>query len=164
MHKTTSRAWLAQQCAKATTFAELAEVAKVELDKFDGHAEIVCGPITTGGLGTPEANLRIFGKVIELLAAGGAPIFNQAPYEDKIFELRNKWRAEDPARENQYYLPILFEFYAPLFATCAFKKGHFIPGWRSSKDVSWEHDELKRLGAEIKYLPQGFIENAKGLL
>ena len=158
MHKETPHDWLVRECAQAKTFAELAQVGLRELEKFGGHAEIVCGPITTGGLGTPELNLTVFSCVITSLSYDRS-IFNQAPYEYKVDDLRNRWRAEDPARVGQYCEPILTEFYGPLFHSGVIKKGHFIPGWQSSKGAMWERVQMQELGIEVYDLPEAWIKH-----
>ena len=157
MHPQTDSALLAAQCSRATCFEELTAIALSELHKFPQGAEVVCGPISTGGRGSVLENLRIFSATIHALQGLGIPVFSQMPYEEKIFHFRNRWRTEDPTRVNQYYTPILLEFYHPLIQTGLIKKGWFIPGWESSTGAQWERIEFQKLGIEICDLEEGWI-------
>lgn len=160
MHPNTDPAWLAGECAQATNFAELLEVALAQLRKFDGEAEIVCGPITTGGRGSHVENLHVFNVTIERLLQEGRPIFNQIPYEAKIFELRDQWRKADATNLNEYFTPILTDFYGPLFRERIIRKAWFIPGWRSSQGARWERRELVVLGTDLTDLSARWITEA----
>lgn len=153
----TNQALLAQECAAATSFAELSMIAIRELTLFTGGAEIVCGPISTGGRGL-DNNILVFGRSITRLLEQGKEVFSQVPYEEKIFELRRKWQEVSPENNGKYCLPILEEFYRPLFATHRIRVAWFIPGWESSQGAQWERNELTRLGASVCDLDERWVD------
>lgn len=157
MHPSTDLAALLERCSAADSFAELLPIALEELHKFPEGCGGVCGPISTGGYGNPEKNLRAFAATIKEMLRLGNPVFSQAPYEERIFAFRKRWQDADSANAGQYYRPILDDFYLPLFETGLVKQAWFIPGWRSSQGAVWEHQQLKRLGADIKYLSEGWL-------
>ncbi len=148
MHPSSDLVELKARTAQATSFAELLPIALRELEKFTEPAEVVCGPITTGGRGSIGENLEAFESTIICLTHRGRPIFNQIPYEDKIFEFRTKWQSL-PGNTGTYYRPILDEFYLPLFKTKIIQRGFFLPGYESSIGAMWERETLTRLGADI---------------
>ncbi len=158
MHHNTDLEWLARECSKADSFADLVPIALTELQKFGAGAEVVCGPISTGGRGSLEKNFEVFGATIKGLQREGRPIFSQVPYEERIFFFRTRWQQEDLSREGQYYMPILTEFYHPLIRSGLIKAGHFIPGWESSFGARWERTELKSMGAKINDLTNNWID------
>lgn len=154
MHHSTNAAALAAACAKCDSFAELTAVALSEMRKFYNGADVVCGPISTGGRGSIDENFRVFCGVIAGLQKQGKQLFSQIPYEERISFFRTRWRSEDPSRLHAYYMPILTEFYHPLIKTGAIRAGWFIPGWESSLGARWEHKELGLAGAERHYLTE----------
>jgi hypothetical protein len=158
MHHETDIEWLLRECKNADSFAELVPIAIDELKKFADGAEVVCGPITTGGRGSIEANLAVFNGSIRALQQEGRPVFNQVPYEERFFFFKKRWLAADPTRAGQYYMPILEEFYLPIFQTGLIKRGWFIPGWESSFGTRWERKTLPEHGAEIHDLTTDWID------
>lgn len=158
MHHDTDITWLIRECACATSFALLAPIAVSEIRKFPDGAEIVCGPITTGGRGSPQANVEVFDLAISRLTREGYPIFSQIPYEEQLFLLRERWMEEDDSRKSTYCWPILHEFYAPIFATSLVRRAWFLPDWETSTGAKWEHEELTACGASIVYLSRDWVE------
>ncbi len=161
MHHETDIEQFKRDCATADSFAELLPIALSELRKFPNGAEMVCGPISTGGRGNPEENLRIFNLAIRQLQREGRPIFSQLPYEERIFFFRNRWRAEDPVRLTQYFMPILEDFYRPIMQTGLIKRGWFIPGWESSFGTRWERSELTGAGIEVVDIAKEWIDSLR---
>lgn len=158
MHYKTDAEQFAKECAKADSFSELVPLAIAELQKFSDGAEVVCGPISTGGRGNVDTNLKVFSASIAKLQDEGRPIFSQVPYEERIFTFRKRWQESDSSRNGQYYMPILDEFYYPLFQTGLIKKGWFIPGWESSFGARWEREQITGIGAEIEDLSEVWID------
>jgi hypothetical protein len=157
MHHTTDVALLMSECAKVDSLTGLRLLAEVELHKFIDGAEIVCGPISTGGRGSVEANMKAFEATVTGLLRDGRPIFSQIPYEEKIFFFRERFQAK-PGNAGKYYLPILYDFYLPLFETGRIKKGWFLPGWESSFGARWEREQLQLYRAEIEDLSLEWVE------
>jgi hypothetical protein len=162
MHHNTNLAWLKRECEKTQNFAELLAVALRELKKFTGGSEIVCGPISTGGRGSIEENLKVFTCMIAALRFKERDVFDQMPYEGQIFNFRQRWIKEDSRREGTYYTEILSEFYLPLFTSGLIRAAWFLPGWQSSDGASWEHDRLTEFGVEIYYLDEASVVSALG--
>jgi hypothetical protein len=154
MQYTTGPAWLQEGGYIADTFESLAEIGLAQLRILGPNSEIVCGPISTGGLGDAVKNFQVFNATISALTRLGYKIFNQAPYESGLGKLRQKW---EQAGNTGYCTPILTEFYLKLFETGLITVGHFIPGWESSFGATWEHDEMQRLGVKINYLTPEWI-------
>ena len=50
------------------------------------HIAMVCGPITTGGRGSRDENLKVFSRAIAKLSADGLLVFSQMPFEDSMGE------------------------------------------------------------------------------
>lgn len=136
------------------TYADLVCHAKEHIARLSGKAEMVCGPITTGGFKHPGYNVLLFNHAIDLLRIEGRPMFNQIPYEFQLARLGSEWRGENGDR---YCRPILTEFYQPLFETRLFARAWFLPGWESSTGASWEHELLTNMGCAIQYLPEDWI-------
>lgn len=105
---------------------------------------MVCGPITTGGLGSWQANMERFANYIRSASCGGSKIFNQLVFENGLWRIR-KYHGRSDDR-------LLQEFYQPLFEFGTMKTLHFIPGWPTSYGTRWEHNQALELGLEIKYL------------
>lgn len=135
-----------ERLARASTFEELVVVAFEVIDRMPKPVGIVCGPITSGGLGTPEANVAEFGRRISLLQAQGFNIFDQMPFEPDMWRIK-KTPYYDPTRDH-----LLETFYGTLFSSGRIDVFYFIPGWESSYGARWEHDYAKRLGKTIVYL------------
>lgn len=135
---------------RAPTFRELAQIALHDLEALGNDAEVVCGPISTGGVGNPVFNLLIFSHAIEVLTDAGRPIFNQLPYEAGLADLHVVWMRDNPSAE--YCEPILTEFYLPLLESNRIRRAWFLPGWETSKGATWEHGECRARGIDIRYL------------
>ena len=137
----------------ASSFSGLAQVALEQLQTFPDKAEIVCGPISTGGLGKSYVNLLIFNHVIEVLQSAGRPIWSQMPFEAGLAELEHEWKAQHP--HEAYCKPILDEFYLPIFESGYIRTAWFIDGehgWTTSQGAQWEMAQCKRLS-----IPQRFF-------
>jgi hypothetical protein len=105
---------------------------------------MVTGPISTGGLGTREKNLEKFKQTIFDLYTDGHSLFDQTVFNGKFSRFVE--------HIDGYPMPILEEFYLPIFKSGKIKKFYFIKGWESSFGASWEHDRAQELGIEIIYL------------
>jgi hypothetical protein len=159
MHHETELAWLQRECAKTNTFEELADVGVQELRKFHHGGGFVCGPISTGGLGSMEKNNEVFQATIAYLQAKGEEVFNQHPYEEAMIRLREEWWKQ-PENTGKYCTPIMDVFYARVFDTGLITKAWFIPGWESSVGARWEREYYSRSGVEIVDLTPEFTAEA----
>lgn len=136
---------------KVRTFGELVPVAMTILGFFEEEVTIVSGPISTGGLGTREKNIAVFHTVIRDLQSKRRSVFDQTPFETAIFRLAEDWRRHNP--EADYCMPILDEFYGPVFSSGLIHRVAFIHDWQSSRGARWERQKALELGLAIDDLP-----------
>lgn len=139
---------------KAKTFEELAVIAlrvlkrmhrKEQKSRHPRNIGMVSGPISTGGLGSPDANIKALEKTIRRLEQQGHCIFSQLPFEDPM------WRIiKTPYHQGGSHL--LTKFYRPIFKSGFIVVVHFMPNWHTSFGATWEHKETKRLRIRQNHL------------
>src|SRR5271165_1731224 len=116
MHNVHFKYWLEsekQALTRAKDLADILAIAQNVLWRMKGPVHFVCGPISTGGVGTIRGNVAIFERVIEMLHdEEGFEVFSQLPFEDCMIAYGNRWFIENP--KETYCMPILEEFYLPL--------------------------------------------------
>ncbi len=117
-------------------------VAKDVLGLLPDPVGMVCGPISTGGFGSVEANIQRFNEAIDSLLMLKIVVFDQTPFEPKLAELHQP-------DESGYDWRILNHFYEPIFQTGKIKRKFFIPGWQSSVGARWEREQATTLGIQI---------------
>ena len=115
----------------------------------------VCGPISSGGEGSIEENLKIFKKTISRLVKEGHTIFDQTYFEKPMSIIRSTYDCSEEERNDI----LLNEFYKPVFESGFVKKTFFMHGWESSQGARWEHNLIIKLGIEKIYLPQDFFRD-----
>ncbi len=128
----------------AESYPEMAKIALVILNSMEDPVIELCGPISTGGLGSVEKNLERFDKKIKELKSSGINVFDQIPFEIPMQKLKLK--------PNFKPIDLLEGFYLPLLESGKIKSLYFLPDWQSSFGARWEHDQAKRLGIEIVFL------------
>ncbi len=126
----------------AKTFEELAKIALRIIDRMPQPVEMVCGPLTSGGLGSFEKNLQVFKKYIRLGEKVGLNIFDQLPFEPHLHRIWEENNAKDPNE-------LLERFYGTIFKSGKIKQLDFIPGWRSSIGARWERKTARKLKIKI---------------
>lgn len=137
--------------AKAQSFGELVPIAMTILEFFEEEVTIVSGPISTGGFGTREKNIAVFHAVIRQLQSRQRSVFDQTPFETAIFRLAEDWRREHP--KARYCMPILNDFYGPVFSSGLIHRVAFIHDWQSSRGARWERRKALKLGLKMEDLP-----------
>lgn len=136
--------------ASAKSFAELLIVALRILNRIDeDEVGIVCGPISTGGLGTIRDNLVVFNQAIQTLQHAGHKVFDQMPFEDAIQRLK------DP--NISYDMRILTEFYAKIFESGHITVQYFIHNYLTSRGAIWEHEQAEKRGIKRVYLGENYL-------
>lgn len=110
----------------------------------------VCGPITTGGRGSFEENIKLFHCGIMRLHSDGRILFDQRPFIAPIQRLIGE--------QADYPWNVLEEFYLPVFKSGHIKEFHFLPGWESSFGAQWEYDRAVELNIDISYLSESLLE------
>lgn len=139
--------------ARCASFEELGKLVASIMKRHGGPFHVVSGPISTGGVGTREGNLKVFQAVIEYLAEKeGLLVFSQIPFEDKLGELVEAWKKKNPQAD--YPWPILHVFYDEFFSSGTVDTLHFIDGFRSSIGAVWEHDGCDQWRVKRRYLPR----------
>ena len=141
---------------EAINFQELLLVGMEVLNNTIAHhgegLVEVCGPISTGGVGSREGNLEIFSDVVDRLKNDGHIIFDAVIFEKKIDRLTPLFMEED----EDYCWALLNEFYLPIFESGAIEKFFFIHGWESSTWTTWEMEQAKRLDIPFVLLSERF--------
>lgn len=137
------------------TFADLAEVALAALGRLasksrSGVAQI-CGPMSTGGLGSLDANMARFRRAVDVAHGRGVTVFDQLPFQDAMIRIID-WKPEKP-----YCHAILEEFYRPIFASGHLERLLFIAGWEHSTGAKWERDFGSTLGLRVEEYPMEWL-------
>jgi hypothetical protein len=101
---------------------------------------LLSGPISSGGRGSLNANLKVFEDAIITFMRKGHSVFNQLPFEPKLLELSKDYK--------EYCTPILDDIFLPILKSGLIKKMFFIPGWESSVGAKWEYNVCEKLGIE----------------
>jgi len=143
---------------KAKIYSDLSIVAIDIAKRMPRPLMQICGPISTGGKGSIEANIIGFDKAIMFFIAKGFNIFDQIPFEEPMHRIRASKNISG------YDQALLDEFYVPLFESGLIKKFIFLPDWESSKGSKWEQKQAERLGIEIIYLPDDWYESNYNLV
>lgn len=148
--------------AAVTTYAELAKIGIGVLrgmhDRYASRGATivqVCGPMSSGGFGDLDVNMRVFGAAIDILdqaAHGGQDnpeivVFDQIPCQGAIVAISG-FTPGSP-----YDGRILTDFYGPLFRAGYVKRAIFLPNWQSSRGAKWERGVLAEIGIEIAEYP-----------
>jgi hypothetical protein len=131
---------------KAESVADLYAIAKRIISRMDKPLIQVCGPISTGGLGSVEKNLKVFNDTVIQLQEKGLNIFDQMPFEDQMQNMKKKSSTEKVVED------ILENFYLPIFKSGAISAFYFMPSWQTSTGANWEHQKAKELGIKTVYL------------
>ena len=129
----------------AKDFKELSVIGINILKNLPNKTILVCGPISTGGLGSIEANLYKLNATVHKFIKNGESVFDQTPFEDVVIKLRKKLNDINGQKT-------LNDFYLPLFKSGYIKEVRFLPDWKSSKGATWEHNLAKKLGIKITYI------------
>lgn len=130
----------------ASTYKDLFIIAEDVLRKMPPPVGQVCGPISTGGTGSVEKNLKRLEKTILDLQQQGIEIFDQVLFEIPMQRIKN-------LRESDGYDDsLLHDFYMPIFESKLVHKLYFLPDWESSTGAKWEHAQALRLGLDIEYI------------
>ena len=135
-----------QDIDKAESIKDLYIVASRIMNRVPEPRIQVCGPISTGGKGSINANLEVFNNKIKELQSEGFNVFDQMPFETPMHKMILKFMTKD-----KYMESILTDFYLPIFEGGYISELHFLPDWKSSYGANWEHEQAERLGIKIIY-------------
>lgn len=138
------------EIAAADTYESLRDIALSVLHRMPKGVSMVCGPISTGGLGSIEMNLVRFSGAIELLAGCNVNVFTQMPFEEAMRRIRGSGL---PYKNG---LTLLETFYYPIFSSGRVERLCFLPDWKSSLGTQWEHDRAEELKLTRVYFQENF--------
>ncbi len=145
--------------AAANNFDELADVAITILKRMRSktrHPIVeVCGPMTTGGFGDTEKNMKFFAGAITVLEQKGMLVFDQIPFEDSMVRLC----ALPEEKKTGYCENILEIFYRRVFESGYIDQTWFLPTWRTSGGARWEREMSEDLQITIREFPQAWLEH-----
>ena len=130
----------------AVTYRDLYAIAVVVLERMPRPRVQMCGPISTGGAGSVEKNLKRFEIAIEKLLEKEIVVFDQLHFEMSIRKIRQLNNKEG------YDMNLLEDFYLPIFENKLIDVLYFLPDWKSSTGAKWEHEQAQRLGFKVIYL------------
>jgi len=137
----------------ATTYEAMRTVAEGLLRRIPPPVVQVCGPISTGGLGSVEKNLAAMERAVRFLQARGHHVFCQTPFETPIQRLHLK------QAQSGYPVDLLSNFYEPLFKAGLIHEFHFLPGWKDSYGARWEMDQALHLNIKVVRFPLDWDPN-----
>lgn len=139
-----------ERMKQCKSIPELFPIAFEVVERIGFSVSMVCGPITSGGLGCVEKNLVRFERAIAILARYEREIFTQLPFEEPMARIRNdgvNFKGD---------LHLLESFYYPLFTSGRIQTLCFLPHWESSNGTRWEHVQAERLGIRRRYFRPDF--------
>lgn len=137
---------------RSKSFEEMVQIATSILKRMPQPVVQICGPMSTGGAGNLEKNMKRFQIAINALNENGISVFDQITFQDAIVSLI-KWTPDAP-----YNMDILEVFYSGIFKSGLVAKAIFLPGWESSKGATWEREFLKSLNVPIEDYPPELFE------
>lgn len=117
---------------------------------------MICGPITSGGLGSEVLNTARFATAVQILKVNGHSVFDQLPFETHMKRLLQTCPPEH----------LLEHFYGSIFDSYYIKRAYFLPLWRSSIGSRWERKRLAELCIPMVNFPKDFlvrVENGREL-
>lgn len=135
---------------QASNYIELRLVAEEIIALLPDPLGMVCGPISTGGLGNIEANEVRFIEVIVNLQKAGLHIFDQMVFEPRMKDFVT-------LDHTGYDHRILHDFYKPIFASGRIRYKFFIPGWETSTGACWEREQAPVHNIQVVDLDYNFL-------
>jgi hypothetical protein len=134
---------------------ETGDLALVILERMKATGrEIVqiCGPLTTGGLGSLDMNMARFEFAIRRAQRHDLLVFNQIPFQEAIITLSPRRVA------GEYNMGILEIFYRKIFESGHVSRTLFLPEWESSFGARWERELVTTLGISNEDFPEEWLE------
>lgn len=145
--------WIRSKAKQAESLQGFAKLAEAELMELGGDVALVCGPISTGGLGSIEENLGVFNATIATLRRTDPAVFDTLPFEAGIVDQRIAWEKNPANAGKPFSTALMTEFYGPLFRQPSITHAYFIPGWEASFGATMQRGMLIALQRRIIDLP-----------
>ena len=141
---------------EASTFEDLVPIGVnvlLRMREEGEHIVQICGPMTTGGRGSLEANMEFFKKAQAVARRNGMHVFDQTPFEEAMLHL-----SQGHLARRVYPEPILHVVYRGFFASGLIRELPFLPDWQSSVGATWERQEAVAHGILVTDFPAPWIE------
>ena len=138
------------------------DVAKIAITMLARHrhegqnVSMICGPMTTGGCGSFEANMEHFRKSVKVAVRYGLFVFDQTLFQDAMIRISN-WKSGAA-----YPQDVLEIFYRNIFESGHVDKLIFLPDWESSKGARWERSIAADLNLPIEEFPSKWLDEISG--
>jgi hypothetical protein len=145
--------WIRSKAKKADSLQGFAKLALAELAEMGGDTALVCGPISTGGLGNIEDNLGVFNATIASLRRTDPAVFDTLPFEAGIVDQRIAWESDTANTGKPFSTALMAQFYGPIFRFPGLTHAYFIPGWEASFGATMQRGMLIALNRRIVDLP-----------
>jgi hypothetical protein len=146
--------WTNEHRLQAEGARDLHELLQVALGVATAHPYepplvMVCGPMTTGGFGCLEKNMRAFEISVQLLREAGFNVFNIHAFQPALKSIVS----HDPAT-GVYARDILEVFCAGIYRSGRIWTAYFLPGSENSVRARWEREFLPTCGTDVKEYPE----------
>ena len=139
----------------ARGFSDLAEHTLKVIARVGKPVVMVSGPISTGGKGSRDENIKNYAKAIEYLRMKKIPVFDQVLIESLIGFHAKAWQEKG---NTGYCIPILEDLYKPIFRSGLVGKLMFMPDWQTSFGSRWERKTAAELAIDIEDFPPNWEE------
>lgn len=144
--------------AAATTFTELAEIAKNALGKVSDDVPVIgiADPISnqpTGNWEQTKPKLQTFEQTTELLISAGYTVFDERPFLEKVCEIKEAWFIKHKNEHPGFCKGLVEEFFKPVLETGKIRQLLLLPEWISSYTSYWEEGYAAQHGIKIIELP-----------
>lgn len=146
--------WTDEHRLQAEEARDLHELLQVALSVVEAHPYspplvVVCGPMSTGGFGCIEKNLRAFDISVRVLRESGYNVFNLHSFQDAIKSIVS----HNPTT-GVYARDILEVFCAGVYRSGKIMTAYFLPGSESSVGARWEKEFLPTCNIVIEEYPE----------
>lgn len=138
------------------TFEAAADIAIGVMRRLaqDGSKVVqICGPMTTGGAGSFEANVARVERAVEIARGRGVVAFDQEPFLEALVRL-----CADRSEQGGYCYEVLEVYYNRIFTSGALAATMFLSGWESSTGAKWERAKAAALGLGIEEFPDEWFK------
>jgi hypothetical protein len=155
--------WTEEHIAACNVCPTLRELSLIAIDMLKTlsvrakgqHVNQICGPMTTGGLGSIELNMPVFRQAVNIAHERGLVVFDQLPFQDAMIRITDYFNLD------HYPDEIITEFYYPVFESRLITCAPFLPTWATSRGARMERERIEKVGGiEIVDYPVDWYEEA----
>lgn len=139
----------------ARTFEAMLNVALTVLKKMPRPVALLCGPISSGGFGSFEENVRVFENMITLLEREDKVVFTQVPLELQLQAIKKTLYFGGEGH-------LFTALYLPIIKSRMIGEMIFLPTWRTSAISRWQHREARRIRMPVTHLHWRIFKQSGG--